>query len=116
MVLTIFHFDISGSDINDSQSPNNPLISWTLDTSHFDISGNDFNNLHEQNKPLIFVTLDIFHFDISGSDFKDLHPENIHLYNKYLNNSILMNLFHQKKKKNYFDNHYQNFYNLIIYK
>ena len=46
MTLLIFHFDISGNDINEEH----PLkISWkllTLQTFHFDISDNDINDEH----------------------------------------------------------------------
>ena len=46
MTLFVFHFDISGNDINDEQLRNNEFISVTLFVFHFEISGNDCNDEH----------------------------------------------------------------------
>ena len=45
----------------------------TLEVFHFDISGIDINELHPENIPLILLTLEILHLDISGSDINELH-------------------------------------------
>ena len=51
-----------------------PLISETLLVFHFEISGNDINDEHPLNILLILETLFVFHFEISGYDFNDVHP------------------------------------------
>jgi len=48
-----------------------------FDVFHFDISGKDINDEHPVNINSILVTLDVFHFDISGKDINDEHLENI---------------------------------------
>ena len=45
-----------------------------LDVFHFDISGIDVNELHSLNINSIYITLLIFHLDISGNDINDSHP------------------------------------------
>ena len=42
----MFQFDISGKDINNVQSKNNPLISVIFFVCHVDISGIDNNDEH----------------------------------------------------------------------
>ena len=79
VTLDVFHFDISGNDINESHLKNIPCILVTLEVSHFDMSGNEINKLHSLNMNSILVTLDVSHFDISGKDFKEIHPSNIQL-------------------------------------
>ena len=49
------------------------LISVTLIVFHFEISGNDINDEHSQNKDFILITLLVFHFEISGISFNDEH-------------------------------------------
>ena len=46
LTFEVFHFDISGNDINAWQPKNIKLISVTLEVFHIDISGNDINELH----------------------------------------------------------------------
>ena len=42
--LSIFHFEISGIDVNDKQPENKPDILVALFVFHFEISGNDSND------------------------------------------------------------------------
>ena len=77
LTLEVFHFDISGNDINELHSKNIKFIYLTLEVFHFDKSGNDINELHPLNIQFISLTLEIFHFDISGNDINELHLENI---------------------------------------
>ena len=52
-------------------------ISLTFEVFHFDISGNDINELHSRNISLISLTFEVFHFDISDNDIIELHSRNI---------------------------------------
>ena len=49
----VFHFDISGSDINDEQFKNISAIIVTLSVFHLEISGNDINFEQLENIPPI---------------------------------------------------------------
>ena len=40
---------------------------------HLDISGNDINDEHSKNNPLILFILFVFHLEISGKEIKDEH-------------------------------------------
>ena len=50
---------------------------FTLLVFHFEISGKDINDEQRENKSLIFVTLLVFHFEISGKDINDEQFEKI---------------------------------------
>ena len=47
------------------------LISVTLFVFHFEISGNDINDEHSPNNDFILITLLVFHIEISGNDDKE---------------------------------------------
>ena len=49
-----------------------PIISVTLFVFHFDISGNDVNEIQLENIPFILVTLEVFQMDISGKDINEI--------------------------------------------
>ena len=55
LIFDIFHFDISGNDINDLHLKNKPLKSLELLIFHSEISGNEINELHPEKKPLILL-------------------------------------------------------------
>ena len=69
--FSIFHFDISGNDINDEQSVNIYCICVIFDVSHFDVSGNDIKDEHKLKIESILLTFLVSHFDISGNDIND---------------------------------------------
>ena len=48
-----------------------------LSVFHFEISGRDDIEEYPENKYVILVTLFLFNFEISGRDDNDVHPENI---------------------------------------
>ena len=54
-----------------------PLIFLTLIVFHFEISGKDVNDDHNLKIYIILVTLLVFHFEISGKDDNDEHSLNI---------------------------------------
>ena len=49
MALEVFHFDISGNDINDEQPLNIPLKLVLISVLQLEISGKDFNDEHSLN-------------------------------------------------------------------
>ena len=53
----VFHFDISGKDINDEQPRKIPLMSFTLSVFQFDISGKDSIDEHPKKIPCNFLIL-----------------------------------------------------------
>ena len=56
-ILSVFHLEMSGNDLNDVNPSNKPLILLIFSVFQFDISGNDINELHPLNISLISVTL-----------------------------------------------------------
>ena len=51
-------------------------MSITLVVFHFDISGKDINDEHPLNIPLKLVLIFVFHLEISGKDISDVHSLN----------------------------------------
>ena len=49
-------------------------MSFIFSVFHFEISGKDVNEEHLMNKPLIYSILSIFQTEISGNDFNEEHP------------------------------------------
>ena len=79
ITFDVFHFEISGNDINEEHPLNKLHISVTLEVFHFEMSGNDINDEHPLSILLISTTLEVFHFEISGNDINNEHPSNIWL-------------------------------------
>ena len=51
----------------------------TSEVFHFEISGKELNEEHPKNKDCICVTFLVSQFEISGKDDKDWQPANIYL-------------------------------------
>ena len=58
---------------------NKSFINLVLSVFHFEISGKYNNEEHPINKHDKIFTLLIFHFEISGKDIRELQPLNIPL-------------------------------------
>ena len=68
MTLEVFHFDISGKEVKDSQKENRLFILWTLEVFQLDISGKDEIDLQSVNIWDILVMLLIpFNVKVNGS-------------------------------------------------
>ena len=66
-MFNVYHFDISGKDINEEQPSKIESIYLILFVFHFEISGKILNEEQFLNIHSILISLFVFHFDISGN-------------------------------------------------